>query len=241
MGDEPIQTSTPSSPKLCEFCAKPLSGFQRRFCSHKCSGEATSGPKTYETKQCKQCQVSFTSEAFRHKEFCTKTCSNRYKNDIRQAAARAEKEHPCGRCGAATTNRRFCSLDCAYNNPGGSRGYGSDAIKCSHCGIEFHAAKSEGRKYCSNKCSAAASKVPDRPCEICGTMFYNNQRKIKTCGVECGRERMIRSRSVQWDGAWEARSCKTCGNEFPCRKIEPRMYCKKECHDITRFVKPPEI
>jgi 5-methylcytosine-specific restriction endonuclease McrA len=61
---------------------------------------------------------------------------------------------------------------------------------CAQCGKRFAAKPSKQRQFCSTACYAAAKRIPDRTCPICGTTFHAYAAKLsvgqgKYCSARC--------------------------------------------------------
>lgn len=54
-------------------------------------------------------------------------------------------------------------------------------ITCDNCGKTF-TAYTDNRRFCSMACRRT---VPDRPCVICGTVFYDSHAQVLCCSMKC--------------------------------------------------------
>lgn len=147
-------------------------------------------------KSCEQCGKTYLCERHRmdKSRFCGIGCAN-------EAQKLPRNKYTCQHCGVNFTAlpdhgnpRKFCSRECFTANA-----LPPIEKECKNCGGLFTAVRATStetydgyRIYCSKKCSDTDKLYEDRPCAVCGTMFYpNSKRKNETqltCSNKCRAE-----------------------------------------------------
>lgn len=96
---------------------------------------------------------------------------------------------------------------------------------CPHCGSLF---QKYGQTYCSQACSKAAmaSKIRERACACCGTMFKpaNTSSTGRYCSYQCSAKGRTTS---------TMQPCAHCQTPFKVHKSRPKKFCCVACYDAA--------
>ena len=147
-------------------------------------------------KQCENCKKDYKCPNHRvnKSRFCTITCRNK--------SERLDRiEYTCLNCNDKFmalpdhgADRKFCSRKCLLET-----WVQPIEKECENCGGIFTAMRSQTatrgdgwRLFCSAKCRLSARSFEEKPCAVCGTLFYpisaiKNQQQ-KTCSMKCMAE-----------------------------------------------------
>jgi hypothetical protein len=94
----------------CEWCAGPIAGHGRRFCSLSCSARHQRASEPWPVGWCERCGKPYDarSRSGGPRKFCTRSCA--------ASARNAAKARQCERCGVTMhdtkASQRFCTADC---------------------------------------------------------------------------------------------------------------------------------
>lgn len=100
---------------------------------------------------------------------------------------------------------------------------------CAQCGSEFQS-YNKGRKYCSKRCHADATRLKDVACAQCRQPFKPQTASQRYCTQKCARDAVRKERPPRTPRVPSLRSCLQCGKAFQASPSSHRKYCSYPCH-----------
>lgn len=92
-------------------------------------------------------------------------------------------------------------------------------LACQHCGRAFQVEPSKShRQFCSRTCKGLASRLAERECVTCGSLFRPPGARQLNCSVACGQRFSRAAAARPWRVGSRrllARTCGDCGELLP--------------------------
>lgn len=104
---------------------------------------------------------------------------------------------------------------------------------CDRCGADISTLHGNARRCETCPTRKPLGPIPDRPCEICGTIYTPKRRDSVCCSRACNGLRYNRLCAVRQKDAEPERTCRGCETTFKAWRNDQK-YCTSECGNRHR-------
>ncbi|MFD7705700.1 HNH endonuclease [Streptomyces sp. NPDC059786] len=104
---------------------------------------------------------------------------------------------------------------------------------CDRCGADISSLHRNARRCPTCPARQPLGPIPDRPCDICGTVFTPKRRDSLCCSRACNGLRYNRLYAARKKDAEPDRTCPGCGTTYKAWRTDQK-YCTGECGNRYR-------
>jgi hypothetical protein len=183
--------------------------------------------ETQVTKACVGCGLTFTSYAYKQRQYCSMACLREHQKGVGNCSA-------CGRqfTFKASRPRKYCSVECHHANGWKvSSPEKKETKACPECGSDFTYYKCKPTEYCSRECRMRHEKARKAyTCLECGKDFewWKNQPR-RYCSRACAAKNTMTNVRGFRPTAFET-NCEQCGKSFKTTPARTRgRFCSFVC------------